>query len=459
MRNATTTITVPTYSTSSYSVTASVELERGTILIASGKEWLWKDTASITGGESVGASADLLTNIATSFTRTTLWPNVQTSLVEFLTFTGTSSTAISTVTNSADTTALSSNNVSASFTTATITAGNNLPRSTVTTPGYNSGITGGGITAGFASQTFTVRVTNGSFGTTTGSSFSQVVSTIASTVTARIGMNTTTAVIAGTTTATISRTLTVRDTRSVYTTVNSSSSTGESSGSTVTQEVTNTVDVGMTVTANHNSQSPSDQYLQVVPGRGAMKIFSAMKQSNAAGTNIALASSIYYPFVSSVQENVMVPVTFKSRSAVTGGSSISYKWKSSTLFYTTKTANSTTNGKTTGTAQFSIVGSPEDSAYSARGSNVLGGYSPVSSAGNLAVFVPAGRKATSYDTGEDSSTATVIRHGVNSSSVATTVRVERAIPAFRTSTTSSNGGVIFAYERNGSAVVTFPVPQ
>ena len=484
------------------SVTLSAPYEIGTIILAQGDERFYSFTHVPSVLSDTDTSNDgipsFLSDHASSFTQQTFYPVLLTSQVSLLTYLNDASTGV--ITNPATTTGVTYYlpTSSAGTVTYTVTTGNKLPRETTTVSYQKSTLSSFSNTFGYSSWTMTAFTALTYIESTTLSEFS----TTESTYLARTNGDSTTSTYAARTTTTASYTFTQRMWsgfprsyyQGSYTRLYTDSNYYEWAGSWFLDSTYGVFNGGATSSwvsvvpvvvkpIRYSTEYMGDfSYYQPVPQAGGMKAPNAMKQSNNAGTNIGLSPAIYYPFVSSVQRNVVVPVVYKATSAeevdgaktvlgvvtytYSGGSftymgakytdvtAWRYRWKDFVLSWTRKTTNSSTRGETTGTASMTIQGAATASAW-ANGGYLLGGYLPVSTAPEIAVRNPAGRKVSIISTDGSYETTQSIWTNYSSTTEKHILRVERTVPVYYTTTASTAAPAIGFYNA-GNAYQIYP---
>jgi hypothetical protein len=202
---------------------------------------------------------------------------------------------------------------------------------------------------------------------------------------------------------------------------------------------------------------------QRAPQAGLMQTPDSMAQTNAAGTNLTCNAAFYYPFTSSVQQNVVVPVPMNTTAMQTdtAGNSTSwdYQWSSFTVSFTSATSYTSLSGTNTltlwdsssSTAALSLAGSASDEywqEYNHNGNDnfVFGGFAPVSSASEMAAMI-GGFAGTSYDETGGSTTYLTIRTTQEESSLQGTVMVEFSLSVFVTDTTAGDSLPVVSFGR------------
>lgn len=127
--------------------------------------------------------------------------------------------------------------------------------------------------------------------------------------------------------------------------------------------------------------------IQRVPPVG-MQVFSSVGGGAPVGTNMnGPTPPIYYPFVSSVLEGVIVAVTFPATSVIqkdgaSGETSWSYAWAESQMSWTSeKTVGPDSMESASGTYAPGLAGNTDGSFWNYVGGGIAGGYAPLSQYG------------------------------------------------------------------------------
>lgn len=477
---------------SSFTGTATAPIEYGTVVSAQGNDWLWSFTGVPVLGASFDSNSYFLSDIAATFSQQTFWNTYTTSTLPYTTYTAVSN---ATVGNDASSTAMNTNgyDVSSStgtyeatdvfypegsdvtsdsfieswtytstsiFTTAsTVTTGSNFERDTTTVAIpitiLDTGTIVGGIPANsYVSACFTYSSVSIAVVSSTTSTIAQIAPYV-DMLTASVAVP-----IQVTTTYT-------------YSTINpysySGSASASSSGAYADSAETSSYASYSSSTVYHAATTvfpiaqvaqsaytygyyilPTEIYEQV-PRVGAFHTPYAMRQTDGMGTNISLSPSIYYPYTSSVVQSVLTPIPYNGTTN-DGTNNWSYSWSSDSLSYTSATSTTTLSSTSTVTTWNSTSssgvmvteGSDTNTYWTQNCSSYIpltafGGYSPISTAAEIALFSPGAMQAVSYDSAGVSSTQNTIRYSYTSSTLIGTIRVENTIPVY--STTTASGGL------------------
>lgn len=432
------TITGPATSSSYYNYTTTTDtycaasVEIGTIVSADGLEWLWSFTVGSESTTVLGGSYRFITNLANSFTQQTFWNHYSQQEVTFLTFEGNATTDSTTITNAESLTTFTTNSYAYTtdgVSTVTLSLGD-LPIATATEDLVSTYFATGTFSDGFTSNVISFPDDGFTYSTTITLS---VESTTSSTV--LFGFeNASTGVITASTVATTSYVITAVADGSTFYIASSTYGTTADNGNTTAYSVQFS-GVTNVIIANHNANLllGDSTIFQRVPKMGGMQTPNAMHQTDGTGSNITLADSIYYPFVSSVQENVLVPIPLNT-TANDGTNNWSYSWSSFSIYWTSASSYTTASGTSTLTRFSSSTGSDvlstagADSGEYWQGiSSAFGGYSPVSSAAELAIYAPGGIHATIYDSTGGTVSEKTIREDISTSNFSGSIRVEENI--------------------------------
>lgn len=441
-------------------------IEIGTVVSAEPEDWLWSFTGVATSFTD-SASSHFLTNLATTFTLHTFWATYSASVVSFTPFSTTYSTTLTYAANSS--TFEYNGYETTSSASGDVTTGDLLPKVT-SSSSYDATMLGVSFsTYGSDSYLYTADQ-NGTFSYTTTTNLE---TTMTNTVLFGTGFDSSTGTISqlvyNVTSQTSITALVFNGYLSGHSYSESSSGTNtfigyqtdthtggyHSSYSSSWQSFiasTQTFTVGVNAT---DFRADSITAFQRVPKHGGFYSPDEMKQTDGTGSNISIAPAIYYPFTSSVQSNVVVPIplntvaiqTDTDKTVVSGDSTIftdlttwNYSWSSFSLSWTSADSYTSINSLTTTKTDTVIQSSSSTASMATDGDNggeywesvgiAFGGYSPVFTAPEIGIYAPGGVHATVYDTAGNSTTSKIIRTALVNSTMQETVRIEIEVPGF-----------------------------
>lgn len=448
-------ITVTQFSYSIISISSPIEY--GTIVSAD-TDWLWAITTPTTDYDS---NSYVISQIGDSFTESTFWPTLFTSACSILDGNG-ATYSIDASTTAFTATAYWMNAVDEDFNpityASTTTTGDEFPRVTTSTSFNSTTFSTYSFTDGIASASASVA------GTIATTFSSNVRSTTGSTILIPVQNNSTTTTIGVSTMVQSTYSCATNAFNAPFVALSYSSQRGVFGS-------TQCITVGETYA---QATYANGKTFQQVPGQGGFMAPDSMQQGDNVGANLSVDSPIYYPFVSSVQQNVVVPVPSNtsvyqsydaSNNYQTNVTSWNYQWSFPTVSYTSATSQSSSYtfgpatasssstyaewSSTSSTAQFEVE-SVMDVAYWQNAGPVLGGYSPVSSASEFAELL-GGVIGTNYDSTGGTTSDSTIRSSIEVSSLWGTARVEQQEPVFITGTLNVYNNDIY----NPLPVVTF----
>jgi len=442
-------VTSAVTTTDTFNVTGPYVL--GTVVSAE-NEWLWSITAEETAFAPLANTAVyIIADIADSFTLQTFWPGTATQDVTFGSYTATGN---STYANPDSYTTVTYNTlVPAGTSTATITSGDYISRAAMTTTYQNYSLGTSVISGGVLGNSFVCP----SAITFENSVVTNIPVTQETIVLFPINSDYTT--ISFTTTLLAPTTLSFTDfyTNSYLASFSSSATNDRSRmSSTIFYAQTNVVNTCIDTYWGQFITDGSLNIFEQVNLMGACKSPASMAQTDAAGTNLSINPAIYYPFTSSVVENVTVPVplnTTATNSGSAGVTSWSYSWSGAGLSYTSQTTN------TAATSSFVSAIAPEGNSnnsyfqsapLASNGYQPFGGYCPVASASQVGCFPANVYEGTIYGPSGVSSTfiATHTECFTSSASVGY-VQVVEGPAAYQITTAQGLGSPYISYTRNG----------
>lgn len=385
-----------------------------------------------------------------SFTKATFWADVTENSIEFITYTQVPSVSYA---NPAETYSGNAASLSQISMVVTSVTGWNIPHGTSTGIAYSAVPTNFTSSGGIGSNSGTANVTY-STSYTAGRNTTTAVTVVA---VAGLDSSTYTLATASTVETTYSRTSSVSPSdpfrshfvgsSTYYTVVNGTGSASNIHNTSASGFVVNKVGTKtMNIATNMTSTAGNAEVFQPVPKRGGRKSPRSMKQSDGTGTNLSFPSSIFYPWYSSLQSNVLVAVK-RDGTAVTGSTTWRYKWDSFTLKFTTK--NSATSG--TGSGQIGTAGAMSSHAWQMKYNfpAIGGGFCPVSAASAIILLKPGGHGITSYNSAGNTTTAKSVLTAYSTVQLAQTAEVISGLPVVSVSTGWGGGGAPFVtYTRN-----------